>query len=92
MLSHVFNGIVHVLKWKRLGKVESYFLVCCISSIMCTLGDRSMWILGLVLTASNVVLMMASSKNFRFPSFSFAFLHKRNTSEPWSLNLLFSSL
>ena len=64
MLSRVFNGIVHVLKWKRLENVESYFLVCCISSIMCTSEDRSMWILGLVLTASNVVLMMASSKNF----------------------------
>ena len=64
MLSRVFNGNVHVLKWKRLENVESYFLVCCISSIMCTLEDRSMWILGLVLTASNVVLMMASSKNF----------------------------
>ena len=64
MLSRVFNGIVHVLKWKRLENVESYFLVCCISSIMCTLEDRSMWILGLVLTASNVVLMMASSTNF----------------------------
>ena len=64
MLSRVFNGIVHVLKWKRLENVESYFLVCCISSIMCTLEDKSMWILGLVLTASNVVLMMASSKNF----------------------------
>ena len=64
MLSHVFNGIVHVLKWKRLQNVKSYILVCCISSIMCTLEDRSMWILGLVLIASNVVLMMASSKNF----------------------------
>ena len=64
MLSRIFNGITHVLKWKRLGNVKSYFLVCCISSIMCTLGDRSMWILGLVLTASNVVLTMASSKNF----------------------------
>ena len=64
MLSRVFNGIVHVLKWKRLENVKSYFLVCCISSIMCTYGGRSMWILGLVLIASNVVLMMASSKNF----------------------------
>ena len=64
MLSRVFNGIIHVLKCKRLGNVKSYFLVCCISSIMCTLEDRSMWILGLVLTASNVVLTMASSKNF----------------------------
>ena len=64
MLSHVFNGIVHVLKWKRLQNVKSYILVCCISSIMCTLEDRSMWILGLVLIASNVVLIMTSSKNF----------------------------
>ena len=64
MLSRVFNGIIHVLKWKRLGNVKSYFLVCFISSIMCTLEDRSMWILGLALTASNVVLTMASSKNF----------------------------
>ena len=64
MLSRIFNGITHVLKWKRLRNVKSYLLVCCISSIMFTLVDRSMWILGLVLTASNVVLMMASSKNF----------------------------
>ena len=64
MFSRVFNGIVHVLRWERLGNVESYFMVCCISSIMCTLEDRSMWILGLVPTASNVVLMMASSKTF----------------------------
>ena len=64
MFSRVFNGIVHVLRWERLGKVKFYFLVCCISSIMCTLEDRSMWILGLVPTASNVVLMMASSKTF----------------------------
>ena len=64
MLSRVFNGIINVLKWKRLGNVKSYFLVSYFSSIMCTLEDRSMWILGLVLTASNVALTMASSKNF----------------------------
>ena len=63
MLGRVFSGIVHFLKWKGL-EILSHILVCCISSIMCTLEDRSMWILGLVLTASNVVLTMASSKNF----------------------------
>ena len=74
MLKSIVAIIVYVrscLQWyctfsevERLGNIMSYFLVCCISSIMCTLEDRSMWILGLVPTASNVVLMMASSKNF----------------------------
>ena len=70
MLKSIVAIIVYVrscLQWYcTFSEVEilSHILVCCISSIMCTLEDRSMWILGLVLTASNVVLMMASSKNF----------------------------
>ena len=40
--------------------ISFYFILLC--SIMCTLEDRSMLILGLVLTVSNAVFMMILGK------------------------------